>query len=128
MTDQLAQEVMDAYNEVQLAKHKYDQLVEKVTATLGGPEEGTRKLEGEEYVITHSQRSRSTYVDKDEFNRLAEQAVACGVFTKTYKEDRRRVEKAIATGQIKDQEVLQFLHKGRVLKLNKPTLTVSKKK
>lgn len=124
--DQLAEEVMDAYNKLQLAKHRYDQLIEDVTETLGGAAEGTRKLVGEDYVIAHAQRTRCSYLDKKKFDELCPEMEAMGLVTRSYKEDKRAVLRALAKSN-DNSEVVAFLRTNRITKLNKPILTVTKK-
>jgi hypothetical protein len=124
--DQLAQHVMDAYNALQQAKKNYDDLIEEITEELGGDEEGTRKLVGEQYVITHAQRTRSAYLDKKKFDELCPEMEKMGLVTRTYKEDKRAVLHAMTNGN-DNSEVVAFLRANRITKLNKPTLTVTKK-
>lgn len=124
--DQLAQHVMDAYNALQQAKKNYDDLIEEITEELGGDEEGTRKLVGEEYVITHAQRTRASYLDKKKFDELCPEMEKMGLVTRTYKEDKRAVLHAMTNGN-DNSEVVAFLRANRITKLNKPTLTVTKK-
>jgi len=126
-TDQLARRILDSYNALQIAKNNYDELIKQVTERVGGAKEGTCKLTGEEFEVTHTQRSRAVYADKDKFNEIAERAFELGIFTKTYKEDRRRVEGCLAKKFAVAPDIKEFLASERVLKLNKPTINVGKR-
>jgi len=129
--DVLAQQVMDAYNDLQQAKKNYDDLIQAVTDELGGDEEGTRKLVGEQYVITHAQRTRSSYIDKKKFNELAPEMEEMGLVSRSYKEERQAILHVMNTGNspvsTQVSEIVAFLRANRITKLNKPTINVTKK-